>query len=50
MQLEALIRAYHNTDMKPGKHVSNVRLQVNERKNAAAAKRDRYIFFERENR
>eukprot|EP00752_Nemacystus_decipiens_P004086 g3739.t1 len=28
VQLEALIRAYHNADMKPGKHVSNVRLQA----------------------
>lgn len=31
MQLEAQVRAYHNADMKPGKHVSNVRLQVNDR-------------------
>lgn len=30
MQLEALIREYHNTDMKPGKHATNVRLEVNE--------------------
>lgn len=28
VQLEALVREYHNTDMKPGKHVSNVRIQV----------------------
>ncbi|CAM9795347.1 unnamed protein product, partial [Ectocarpus fasciculatus] len=28
VQLEALIRGYHNTDMKPGRHVSNVRLEA----------------------
>ncbi|CAN0317766.1 unnamed protein product, partial [Ectocarpus sp. 8 AP-2014] len=27
VQLEALIRGYHNTNMKPGRHVSNVRLE-----------------------
>lgn len=31
VQLEALVRAYHNADMKPGKHVSNVRLQVKQK-------------------
>lgn len=34
MQLEALIRAYHNADMKPGKHVSNARVQVKTTNNA----------------
>ncbi|CAM9884135.1 unnamed protein product [Ectocarpus sp. 4 AP-2014] len=28
VQLEALIRGYHNTNMKPGRHVSNVRLEA----------------------
>ena len=28
MQLEALVRQFHNSDMKPAKHVSNARRQV----------------------
>ncbi|CAN0250589.1 unnamed protein product [Ectocarpus sp. 12 AP-2014] len=28
VQLEALIRGYHNTNMKPGRHVSNARLEA----------------------
>ncbi len=32
MQLEALIREYHNTDMKPGKHTTSVRLEVSDLK------------------
>ena len=28
VQLEALMREYSNTDMKPGKHAANLRLQV----------------------
>ncbi|CAN0388564.1 unnamed protein product, partial [Laminaria digitata] len=28
VQLEALIREYRNTDMKPGKHAANLRLQA----------------------
>lgn len=31
MHLEALMREYQNTDMRPGKHVCNARIQVRPR-------------------